>query len=154
MFLFVFFFYIHALTLYKGQMRSALPGVIEGVPLSRVGVATVGSVVTSHGGARVVRHGIQVVHCIYCKLRHKHKKNVSNSQSKAFLLTQTIKSIIIRKPKVALTAVFRRKLPQVEVLHGEVDKGGQLARSSSFRETLQVFARQESKGRTTSHINT
>lgn len=56
--------------------------------------------------------------------------------------------------EVVLTAVFRSKLPQVEVLHGEVDKGGQLAGSPSFRETLQVFAGQESQGRTTPHINT
>lgn len=40
--------------------------------------------------------------------------------------------------KTVLTAVFRCKLPQVEVLHGEVYKGGQFAGSPSFRETLQV----------------
>lgn len=41
--------------------------------------------------------------------------------------------------KTVLTAVFRRKLPQVKVLHGEVYKGGQFAGSPSFRETLQVW---------------
>lgn len=58
---------------------------------------------------------------------------------------------------VILTAVLGGKLPQVQVLHGEVDKGGQLAGSPSLREALQVFAGQESQGGTTAthpHINT
>lgn len=38
-----------------------------------------------------------------------------------------------------LTAVFRGKLPQVEVLHGEVDEGGQFAGSSCLGETFQVW---------------
>lgn len=70
----------------------------------------------------------------------------------------TVESIIItmiqnRTIEVVLTAVFRSKLPQVQVLHGEVDKGGQLAGSPGFRETLQVLDRQESQGATTPHIN-
>lgn len=56
--------------------------------------------------------------------------------------------------EVVLTAVFRSKLPQVQVLHGEVDEGGQLAGSPGFRETLQVLDRQESQGATTPHITT
>lgn len=41
-----------------------LPGVVEGVPLSRGRVAAIGCVVTPHGGARVIGHCIQVVNCI------------------------------------------------------------------------------------------
>lgn len=38
-----------------------------------------------------------------------------------------------------LTAVFRGKLPQVKILHGEVNKGGQFAGSSCLREAFQVW---------------
>lgn len=41
--------------------------------------------------------------------------------------------------EAALTAVFRSELPQVEILHGEVDEGGQFAGSSCLREALQVW---------------
>lgn len=161
-----------------GQCRG-LPGVIERVPLSRVGVATVSCVVTSHGGARVVRHGVQVVHCIYCERTHKHTQAQMNRLHCSIvfclvilawlhntlqyclyfiIITPTAKSLIIIKIKnrtteVVLTAVFGSKLPQVQVLHGEVDKGGQLAGSPGFRETLQVFDRQESQGTATPHIS-
>lgn len=40
---------------------------------------------------------------------------------------------------LVLTAVFRGKLPQVEILHGEVNEGGQFAGSSCLRETFQVW---------------
>lgn len=45
------------------------PGVIEGVPFSRAGIATVSCVVAAHSGAWVVGHCVQVVHCIYCNER-------------------------------------------------------------------------------------
>ena len=38
-----------------------------------------------------------------------------------------------------LTAVFRGKLPQVEILHGKINKGGQFAGSACLRETFQVW---------------
>ncbi len=38
-----------------------------------------------------------------------------------------------------LTAVFRGKLPQVEILHGEVNKGGQFAGSPCLWEAFQVW---------------
>ena len=38
-----------------------------------------------------------------------------------------------------LTAVFRGKLPQVKILHGEINKGGQFAGSSCLREAFQVW---------------
>lgn len=45
---------------------SALPGVIETVPLTGDGVLAVGSVVSPHGGARVVGDGIEVVNGVVC----------------------------------------------------------------------------------------
>lgn len=44
-----------------------------------------------------------------------------------------------------LTAVFGGKLPQVKILHGEVNKGGQFAGSSCLREAFQVWTGGESR---------
>lgn len=45
---------------------SALPGVIETVPLAGDGVLAVGSVVSPHCGARVVGDGIEVINGVVC----------------------------------------------------------------------------------------
>lgn len=93
--------------------------------------------------------------CKRFDLTHKDTKRLLLNCYDSINNTNVAKSLILlMKLEVVLTAVFRSELPQVEVLHGEVDKGGQLAGSPSFREAFQVFARQEGQGRTTTHINT
>lgn len=125
---------------------SNTPGVIEGVPLPRCRVATVGCVVTPHCGAWVVGHCIQVVHRIYCKTTENISKrascvNIQNQQYRPWSTASEDLYVLIwcewcflRK----LTAVFGGKLSQVKILHGEVDKGWQFAGSSRFREALEV----------------
>lgn len=106
------------------------PGVIKCVPFSRVGIATIGCVVTAHSGAWVVGHCIQVVHCIYYKrTKTRHVKLHSLLNIQCCTLSQSS----------VLTAVFRGKLPQVEIFHGEVNEGGQFAGSSCLREAFQVW---------------
>lgn len=71
-----------------GWRCSNLPGVIKRVPFSRVGIATVGCVVTAHSGAWVVGHCIQVVHCIYCN-RTETKTNLKPAAGPAVWTTST-----------------------------------------------------------------
>jgi hypothetical protein len=49
---------------------------------------------------------------------------------------------------MVLTAVFRGKLPEVQFLHGEVDKCGQFAGSPRFREAFQIWTRRWVKDKT------
>lgn len=46
--------------------HAASPGVVETVPLAGDGALAVGSVVSPHGGARVVGDGVEVVNGVVC----------------------------------------------------------------------------------------
>lgn len=115
-----------------------IPGVIKGVPFSRVGIATVSCVVTAHRCAWVIGHCIQVVDCIYCK-GTETKTLTESTSSKDFLKFNLIELYFKCKTWFGLTAVFRCKLPKVEILQGEVNKCGQFAGSPRFREAFQVW---------------
>lgn len=127
-------------------MSSNLPGVIKRVPFSRAGIATVSCVVTAHRGAWVVGHCIQVVHCIYCN-GTEARSNFRAAGTRfltACFLTDNVRFKQTGFLKPVLTAVFRSKLPQVQILHGEVDESGQFTGSSCLREAFQVWT--ESQG--------
>lgn len=135
---------------------SALPGVVETVPLAGDGILAVGSVVSPHGGARVVGDGIEVVNGVVCGEQEgcsavlaaarvppacQHRAAARRDRHNGCLwfpppcfcpyhgLQHSGGCEEHSQETPALTAALGGKLPEVQVLQLEVNKGGELARS-------------------------